>query len=148
MELTRLFRWERYEPNIGNNRQLEPAGRFYVDLAVGLAKAQLADLAAKYDAALKEKISSVPMAEAYGPFVRMGSEPLVYEGKPVATLAEYLALCEVPENACNLVELPRALLEANSVAGNSELFFERLSGGFTSTAASSNAPAGSQGAAR
>lgn len=172
--LERLFRWERFEPDLGNNRELPPKARFYVEIAVGLTKERLRDLGEKWVAAwpnpkaievavvVDEVVATdltpaeplplgPPRAErlaaVFANIIRMGKEPLSFEGKPITTLAEYFELCGTLSNVLNLIELQRALIEANGVTGMQELFFERLSGGFTSTGGRNIGPAGSQTAA-
>ena len=144
--LERLYRWERFAPDIGNNRELEQP--FYLELAVGLTKEQMTELRAKVTEAMSPDDRDVRLAEALSAYVRLGAEPLLIDGKPVSTLQEYFATCATLVNAANLLEVPRAFAEANSFGGMSEVFFERLSGGFTSTAAQSNGKAGRQRAGR
>lgn len=39
--LTRTYRWERFEPHLGDNLELPPERRFYLEVASGLTKEQL-----------------------------------------------------------------------------------------------------------
>ncbi len=148
-EFKSLIRWERFEPDLGSNRELEPKARFYVELAVGATKEQLRDIAAQVDlvfdppapapvegkAPPTERPSpAAGLAKLFEPWIRLGKESLVVDGKPVTSLAEYFGLFDQVINTNNLIELPRAFGMYNSVNGARELFFERLSGGSTSTA--------------
>lgn len=142
------YRWEPFAPEICDNRELEPQEQFVVELAVGLSKTQLTELAAAFDQVLASAERVKGMVDLFTPFIRLGSEPLTVDGKAITNLPEYFEWCAGLHNAANLLELPNALAKANSVQGMHETFFARLSGGFGSTAAHPNAKAGSQRAAR
>lgn len=154
-EISRTFRWQRFVPDLGDNRDLPKP--FYLEVAVGITREQLDQLLAA-GKELHEKayvdgpagvVAAVDdLAKMLSPFIRMGKEPLVVDGKTVASLRDYLELCASMPNLVNALELPMAVRFCNQLGGDQELFFERLSGGFSSTPAPNGARAGSQGAAR
>lgn len=72
-------------------------------------------------------------AELIGPYVKMGDEPLVYQGRPINTLEEYLRMLAEAPSLEGWTEIAVALGFANSIKGGSATFSERLSGGFTTT---------------
>lgn len=73
-------------------------------------------------------------ADCLGQAMEMGSEPLQIEGKPVATLAEYVALvASLRTGVAHLMELFDAVVHFNSTEGARALFSGRLSGGVGGT---------------
>lgn len=153
-ELKRLWRWERFEPDLGDNRELERP--FFLEIAVGLTKLQLQELRDALDQSRERPVpEGVSPAEAHAavlaellePYVRLGAEPLHANGKQVQSLGEYLALCAQLVDTANLMEVMLAVRQANSMSGEKSLFFERLSGGFTSMGSPRNGKAGNQRAA-
>lgn len=129
-----LNSWVRYVPNLGENRTLDAP--FYLEVKASLTKAQYADYLEKFQAADKE--SAEALEGAFGGIVRMGTEALSVDGKPVSTLREYLELVAQQKGAELLFELVGAITWYNSVEGAGKTFSERLSGGWFSTA--TNAP--------
>lgn len=154
-----LFHWERFEPEVGNNHQLAPTQRLYLEVACGLTKVQLkacqravqltdisvptAELEAAVAAGESVEDASVrlvaglcadKLAAVWGQFVRLGGGPHTLGGRPVATLRDYLAVVLEQPGAFQLLELSRAIAQFNSVTGTKALFSRRLSGGLTFTA--------------
>lgn len=164
--LSNLIRWQRFEPDLGENRTLPKP--FYLEVAVGLTKPELLQLGEAIDApVLPSREDGAPepspeeveaalvakadkLAVALAPWVRFGSEPLAINGEPVTTLTQLLRLyIRAASGAVGLLEVPMALRWFNGAGGGTtQLFFERLSGGFVSTTQPSNGKAGSQRAAR
>jgi hypothetical protein len=66
------------------------------------------------------------------PFVQF-KESVTINGKPIASLRDYLALVLETTKLFNVLELIFAIVHANSVAGSQELFFARPFGGFSTT---------------
>lgn len=152
-ELKRTFRWQEYKPDIGENRELEKP--FALEVAVGLTKEKLDELLALgkriteklyAQGSLDEQLDD--LTKMLEPFVRLGPEPLIVNGARVEDLRGYLKLCASMPDLVNMLEVPMAVRMVNSLGGPQELFFERLSGGFSTTRSRSAAKAGSQGAAR
>lgn len=73
------------------------------------------------------------LAEKWGPFVRVGPGKHTLDGKPVATLKDYLSAVIAQPGRFNVIELSKVLAQLNSVTGTHALFSERLSGGPIST---------------
>jgi hypothetical protein len=148
--LDNLIRWQKFLPDLGENRSLKKP--FYVLLAVGLSKLDLQRLMDSLDA-LKPKPpaegdapapevseeqaaneAAEKLAAALAPFVKLGSEPLVVNGENIDSLAKLLKLyAQLPAGGAATLELAWALRYFNGIGGQSELFFERLSGGVAGT---------------
>jgi hypothetical protein len=150
--LDNLIRWQEFKPDLGENRRLKKP--FHVLLAVGLSKLDLQRLMDSLEA-LKQKPpeegeaqTSAPelseeqaanaaaekLAAALAPFVKLGSEPLTVNGEAIDTLAKLLKLyAQLPAGGAATLELAWALRYFNGIGGQSELFFERLSGGVAGT---------------
>ncbi len=142
-ELSHLNRWERFSPDIGDNRSLKAP--FYLEVASGLPRVQLEAFSEGLTAAVEEAAAAGSerekaevYAKAFAPYVRMGREPLCIGGKAYPTLADYLELITSMAGSYNHLELGHAVRDFNSVAGTRRLFFERLSGGSTGTPSPSN----------
>jgi len=163
--LSSLIRWQQYQPDIGENRSL--ARPFFVEIAVGLTKPNLQALSdvseppllpprdesapavtpEELEAALQARVDA--LAAALAPYVRMGTEPLSVDGVAVDTLPKLLKLYTgLAAGPVALLELPSAVRWFNTAGGATQLFFERLSGGFASTTPGNTGRAGSQRAAR
>jgi hypothetical protein len=170
VNLTLQTRWERFEPDLPGNRLAEgeaPSSRrpFYFELAAGMTKEQFralqrcldeaddfpappkdetpAAMEARMAAQLAEECKRT--AAALAPYVRFGQEPLTFDGEAVTTLEQYLLAVSRFQSPVYFVEPSTALARLNTLSGAQALFFERLSGGFASTASRRN---GSQRAAR
>lgn len=139
------WRWVRLEPELGDNRKLPEAKRFFLEVAAGLTKDQmqalfegLAEKTKTRNVEGKEmedifREYAADLAAAFGPFVRMGSEPLRINGAEVKTLADYFGVGVRQKAQPIITELFAAVRTANSVEGTRELFSGRHSGGFTFT---------------
>lgn len=151
--LDSLIRWQPYAPDLGENR--ESKRPFYVELAVGLTKADLAQLGESVSALAEEPADAAnenkgartedemrarleadadTLARALTPWVRLGKEPLSVNGEAVDTLPKLLRLyTRISGGAVAMLELATALRFFNTAGGKTQLFFERLSGGSVST---------------
>jgi hypothetical protein len=136
-DLKRQPRWVRYEPDFANNLEQEPGARFYLEVATALTKEQLADWGKRLADEMSAAADNVPAALARGfeGVVRMGGEPLTVDGAPVATLEAFLALVSGQADAgmADVLDLSTTVRRFNSMEGSRALFFERLSGGSTTT---------------
>lgn len=175
-DLSNTVRWLEYEPDLLGNR--ESARPFYFRLHGSMSKAQmkaLADaLAARGSAPEPEKLPEKPTdeqraehekameeynelaratlvakyASALEPFVKLGEEPLSFDGQPVDTLRAYFDFVTVHLAGLEAFFEPyRALLNVNTLGAASGFFSGRLSGGFTSTGSRRSASPRSQKAA-
>jgi hypothetical protein len=137
--LTRTYRWERFEPHLGNNLELPPKQRFYLEVASGLTKAQLEAFGVEHRKAFGASAEATvdPMTAELSKHVRMGSEPLIVDGVQVATLRDYVALCFSSPGLFNYMELAEAVVEFNSVSGTFSHFSAWRSGGTSGTRAQS-----------
>ena len=150
-ELSCLNRWERFVPDLGDNRTL--LRPFYLEVASGLPRVQLeafTDALAKVlesspTATEREKVEA--WAAAFAPYVRFGREPLVLAGKPIAGLADYFEALFSMSGSYNHLELGHVVRDFNSFEGTRRLFFERLSGGLAGTPGQSSGNTANQGAA-
>lgn len=133
--LTRLFTWQRWEPALGENLELESAKRFWLQLAVGLTLPERDGLAASLDAKPEGKPEWQHWADVLSPWVRFGSEPLRVNDRDVKTLAELMEVAAGQLGAGGHLaqDLLGQLLYWNSYRGAREVFSERLSGGSTGT---------------
>jgi len=160
--LSRRYTFKRWAPDLGENRSLPESERLWLEVAAGLTAKQMsecraaaarvaavdverpdtaslsaADAEAAWRVALDAHTAKVRdvLAEALGEYVRIVGGPHTVDGRPVATLADYIGLVQESEDmgVAQLLDL-RATLEAhNSISGGDELFSLRRSGGRAST---------------
>lgn len=128
-----VWRWEKYIPDLGKNRELKQP--FYFRIKSGLPKLAMKDFFRRIDA-LKEKPEELweRLAPAFEGMVEFGDEPLTLGGKPVTKLTEYFQVVAEYTNSAPYVELVEAVTQLNTLGGTRALFYERLSGGGASTA--------------
>lgn len=160
--LTRKPRWVRFEPDLGNNLELPPEERFYLEIASSLTKEQLTEAFLTLKAEM-ESVAETAKAEGraetaaelagaitkgIGEYVRTG--PLTVDGVKVDGLSGYLEHVVAglaDQGGYNIEEVTVQLRRVNSFTGSRALFYERLSGGATSTQPPSTGLGGSQTAA-
>lgn len=126
-ELTRTWKWVRMVPNLGNNKELP--NPFWLKVKSGLTLEERQAFFDRLEAMRAAGRFKDEFAAFVGEYVEMGDEPLVVKGKPIETMAEYLALLDTIASVENVSELIHAVRWANSVEGTKALFFEQLSGG-------------------
>lgn len=150
MELKRTYRWERFEPNIGENLELPKEQRFFLLLASGLSRTALETLLEQANRPQAEEVTEESLLDGMHsilePYARVG-EPSTIDGVTVNSLRDYLKVVFEMTGDYNWLELGRALAHFNSVKGTRELFYARHSGGFSSTTSRKEEKAGSQMAA-
>ncbi len=165
----RLFHFEKFVPNLGNNRELL-TDQLTLDLAVGLTKVQLRAFARgpkeaneapagslSVDEAqlqgsalelarirLQNEAFKTKLAELWGPYVKMGPGNHSVEGVPITSLRDYLSLVVDQPGIFNLIELREEVMRLNSVEGTRALFSDAPAGGSTSTRRPSVGLEGSQ----
>jgi len=66
-----LIHWERFAPNLGNNRQLVESEQLTLELAVGMTKVQLSD----FFRALTDSVSTPEQAEVDRLLKELGDDP-------------------------------------------------------------------------
>lgn len=120
------WRWKPYAPNLGNN--LEQERPFLLRLKAGLSKLFIADWLERWGAAVKAR-ESATMAVVLSEVAEMGPEPLSIDGKPIATLQDYVELCLDEPDEPLIYELSGAFRVVNCVIGQQADFSARLSGG-------------------
>lgn len=170
--LTRRFTWKKWAPDIGENRELEGGPVLFLELASGLTPAQMRDVGealskakdveyakvevpegateeqvtALYEAARCEFLAAIRSVinTVLSPYVRVHGGPHTVDGEQLATLDDYLRICELAADTGLRArrELEQAFVRFNSIDGPDELFSPRSSGGARSTDAQSTAPAG------
>ncbi len=174
--LDSIHTWERWAPNIGDNRKRTPPVLF-LELATGLTAAQLAGVGAKLrelgklelvfpdtadmtpeqvEAGRREALEGFKASvravwvEALAPYVRVEGGPHTVQGLPLATLEDYVKLVQTRADFgfAALQALREALDSFNGFEGPDELFSPRSSGGARSTDARRTEPAGSPTDAR
>lgn len=145
--LTRLFRWEKFVPDLGDNK--EQPKPFFLEVASGLSIIERQDVGNALKVAMEElkddfttDAYAARAAVALQDVVRMGPEPLTVKGAPVASLEEYFRLVLPFPGAPNWFEVLRAVTDSNSSEGAKALFFARHSGGSVGTPAPSAAKDG------
>jgi hypothetical protein len=136
MQLT-LTKWEKYFPDIGNNRALPVEGRVYLEVERGLSTRQREGFYREVVAVLAS--AQQPQTKDAEPFthrlagvlsmhVRFGAEPLKHEAGEVKTLEEYVALVMDLPGTGYFDELVGLVRKANSFGKEDADFFERPSG--------------------
>jgi hypothetical protein len=135
-----LTKWEKYFPDIGNNRALPVEGRVYLEVERGLSTRQrqgfyvaLAEVMKGVDGAQPEGAPSLAhrIAATLSMHVRYGAEPLKHEGGEVTTLEGYVELVfEMFDRGQrrDFDELIGLVRKANSFGGEDADFFARPSG--------------------
>lgn len=157
--LSSLIRWQPYVPDIGDNVQQKRP--FYVEVAVGITKAELLALDKAQekrpgedlpeDATEEQKLEAhlVHLSKTLDPFVRMGKESLHVGERHVRTLYDLLKLySEMAGGEVAMLELASAVGWFNSAGGRTQSFYARLSGGSASILSPPSGKNGSQGAAQ
>jgi hypothetical protein len=127
-----LTQWDRYYPDIGNNRALPEGGRVWLEVERGLSTRQREG----FKKALVEVFGTVSeegfthrLAGLLSTHLRFGTEPLRHEDGEVTTLEGYVEL--VFNNRSNrryTSELLGLVGKANSFDAEAASFFERPSG--------------------
>lgn len=127
------WRWERFVPNLGNNREVDKP--FWFRIKSGLSKVQLAafeksmaDIRTTPDADVTPEL----LASVFSGLVEFGDEPLVVDGAAVTTLDGYFGVMLGLTSYEPFIELGHSVVELNSLSGTRTLFYERLSGGLVS----------------
>jgi hypothetical protein len=147
--LASLQRWEKYAPDVGNNRSLPEAERLYVDVCCSLSRLELQAFDAKLQEMHRQRLARAEkgdgtgeedlnalLVDGYGgaleSIVRLvGTHTL--GGKPVTTLREYVQAVAPLADGYAVLELVAVVREANSVGGAMQLFSGRRSGGWAGT---------------
>lgn len=125
-----LTQWERYYPDVGNNRALPKEGRVYLEVERGLSTRQreaFAHALQEVTATAGEGFAHL-LAACLSQHVRYGSEALKHEGGEVTTLEGYVALLLDLGHRRYLEELLGLVQRANSFSAEDASFFERPSG--------------------
>lgn len=128
-DLKTLGRWEKYVPNLGDNREQEKPFFLLVqaDLTIQAYSAFLGRFQAWLETPGDEPVST--FVGVFDGLVKMGSEPLSINGEPVTDFPGYVKVLLSLTGIDLVLELVQVIRHYNSVEGTRELFFERLSGG-------------------
>jgi hypothetical protein len=126
-----LTQWEKYFPDIGNNRALPAAQRVYLEVERGLsvrsrtrhAKAIKEVLATSADDGFEHRLAAV-----LSQHLKWGNEPLRHEEGEVTTLEGYVQLVNGLGLLRYIDELIWLVAKANSFSAEDASFFERPSG--------------------
>jgi hypothetical protein len=128
-----LTQWDRYELDIGNNRELPKAERVFLEVERGLSVRQRE----AFSKALGEALGVLgvdddalhKLAAVLSMHLRWGGVPLRWEGGEVTTLEGYARLVFVELALSRYTqELLRLALRANSWDSEAAQLFERPSG--------------------
>ncbi len=141
MELTRLWHWQKFFPNVGNNLELREQDQLYLEVAVGLSKVELKRLSEAIGdlEGLTFEAGAKQLADAWRPFVRLAPGAHTLEGKPLASIDDYIGAVITQPGLFNLMELSAEAGRLNSIRGTQALFSQRLAGGGASTSKPSTA---------
>lgn len=145
-DLKSASRWEKYVPNIGENRDLPKP--FHLRIRSNLTRVELGEYLQRYEAYAAKKEHQDEAAEFAAVFegvVEMGDEPLSIRGQPVEGLRGYFGVLLGLTGVDLVLELVEEVARRNSVKGTQELFFERLSGGRSGTGPAPGTAAASSG---
>lgn len=134
--LTRTYQWQRYVPDLGDNRELPRP--FFLRVASGLSLVQLAELETGFKGLDRPWESTAELAAhlalLFAPYVVFGDEPLTLEGKPIETLQGYLELIIGLAGQRAFLELFETIRSYNTFTAKDALFSGRPSGGNGTTA--------------
>lgn len=125
-------RWERYVPDLGNNRELPEGERLELEVATGLTAAEMQALAEATRGAAGDDALQV-LAGVLEPHVRVRGGPHTINDAEVRTLGDYLKAVASLADGYNVAEVTTALVRANTLTRDDELFSQRQSGGWVST---------------
>lgn len=131
-----LTRWRRWPLNLGDNLSLPKEEQAYIEVKMGLSKAQLKGLDERLqqlpddDTQALEQLTGV-LEEV----VRLGRVALFVDGEAIDSVRKLAALMFADAARQMLIEVTGAVQYTNTVQGSRDLFFERLSGGASGTAA-------------
>lgn len=127
-------RWERYIPDLGDNRQQPEAQRLELEVASGLTTAQMQGLSESLQKQPEEGQTQLDiLAAALSPFVRLRGGPHTINGEKVESLADYFRAIYALGDKFHVHEVTRTLQLANSLTEDDEVFSRRQSGGWVST---------------
>lgn len=147
MASIRAWKWERFVPDIGDNRAQERP--FFFRIKSGISKVEFRDFLQRVTQMKTGGENALETIMAvFTDLVELGDEPLSINGVEVKTLSEYFERISENLNAQPYFELLGAVKDFNSLEGTRSLFFERLSGGTASTVTPATARAESQTDAR
>lgn len=119
--------WERCPPNLGDNRKQERP--FYFLVRANLTIAERDSYVDRLSSLIGSKDTTPEkLAELLGEFIRMGDEPLTVDGKPIASLLDYLHLLNTLAGTPLVNELFGWVPYVNSMEGARDRFFEQRSG--------------------
>lgn len=131
MPSLQLTQWDRYYPDIGDNRQLPEAQRVYLEVERGLSVRQREGFLRNLNEALSGDDAELVhrLAAVLSQHVRFGAEALQWEGGSVTTLEGYVRLvCFELGLQRYSTELLSLVPVANSLSGEAAGFFVRPSG--------------------
>ena len=92
-DLKRVWKFERYEPTLGDNRKSDRP--FWLKVRSGMTKQALADLLERLGGLTENSTAAEAAAvfvDAEGPILEMGDEPLSVQGVAVPDIQSYIAL--------------------------------------------------------
>ena len=132
-----LTKWEKYYPDIGNNRELPAEERVWLEVERGLSPRARQGFYAQVDDALEAPVVEGSPSLAHrvagvlSMHVRYGVEPLKHEGGEVVDLEGYFSLCFELMNRGQrgpFGDLMSLVMKANSFSKEDADFFEPPSG--------------------
>lgn len=124
-------RWERYVPDLGDNRELPEGQRLELEVATGLTAAEMQALAEATRAVTGDDAIAA-LGAVLEPYVRVRGAHTI-NGADVRTLPEYLKAVASLADGYSVAEVTTALVRANTLTRDDEVFSQRQSGGWVST---------------
>lgn len=125
-------RWERYVPDLGDNRELPEGERLELEVATGLTSAEMQALAEATRGTTGDDALAA-LALVLEPYVRVRGGPHTINGADVRTLGDYLKAVAALSDGFSVSEVTTALVRANTLTRDDEVFLVRQSGGWVST---------------
>lgn len=126
-----MKRWERYAPDIGNNRELPDGERLELEVRTRLSRDELVDWSRRVQGVVGggDNAATVKVLEEC---VRLVGTHRI-DDKPVTTLLEYYEIITSLLDVSHFKELLAVVTKLNTFSGDDAVFSERLSGGMAST---------------
>lgn len=125
-----LEQWDRYEPDVGNNRELPKQSRVFLLVERGLSVRQREAYAKELQAAFTGDAAGLThrLAAVLSMHLKWGGEALKHAEGEVTTLEQYLELVNSRPGVPWTEELLGLVLRANSFGREDAQLFERPSG--------------------
>ncbi len=156
-QFEKAFHFERFVPNLGNNRALPPHDQLALLLATGMTKVDLIAFGKGLSEAFKAEPLEPPaagltpeahaealatlrldrrsevLAEQWAPYAKLERGGHSIEGRAVSTLRDYVRALGEQRGMYGILELRTEVQRLNSIEGTAALFSDAPSGSSAST---------------